>query len=297
MNKLRQMNLFMRIVEAGSITKAAEKLDLSKSVLSQHLKQLESELSTTLLKRTTRRQSLTPAGERFFQHCVQMNQLAEQAWDEVMAQQVEPSGNLTITAPHALMESLVVPALTKTFHKYPKVRLSLICQDEQLDLMQRDIDLALRVGTSQDSRYKQRLIGTFTDILCQSRNQIVDIDETAYVANAWQGNQISHVLHDNQDTQKQHTLRFTPTHVADTIGQTASLIASGFGVGIVPNILLPRYPDLIPVFSDRHLALTKVYTVHPYSGAVPVAVKLAQEAMQREFEALMLNIEGHLTYQ
>jgi len=65
MNKLRNMTLFMTIVESGSLTKAAEKLELSKSVLSQHLKQLESELSTTLLKRTTRKQSLTPAGERF----------------------------------------------------------------------------------------------------------------------------------------------------------------------------------------------------------------------------------------
>lgn len=282
------MNLFMHIVEAGSITKAADKLDLSKSVLSQHLKQLESELATTLLKRTTRRQSLTPAGERFFIHCLKMNQLAELAWDEIMAQQVEPSGTLTITAPHALMDSLVVPALAKTFLAYPKVHLSLICQDEQLDLMQHNIDLAVRVGQSQDSRYKQRSIGSLTDVLCQSRNQEIDIKHTAYIANHWQTNQITHTLYDEHS--QQYTLNFTPTHVSDTIAQTVSLITAGFGIGIVPNILLSQYPDLIPVFEDKHLPSTKVFTVHPYSGAVPIAIKLAQQAIQSEFETLICRI-------
>ncbi|MBQ4845232.1 LysR family transcriptional regulator [Pseudoalteromonas sp. MMG005] len=288
MNKLRHMNLFMRIVEAGSITKAAEKLGLSKSVLSQHLKQLEGELATTLLKRTTRRQSLTPSGERFYAHCVKMHQISEQAWDEVMAQQIEPAGKLTITAPHALMDSLVVPALTKTFLAHPKVRLSLICQDEQLDLMHHDIDLAIRVGRSQDSRYKQRLIGQFYDVLCKAKHHTPDLSAETYIANHWQGTQINHTFYKAGGSSQK--LQFMATHITDNIYQTISLISAGFGIGIVPNILLPQYTQLAPVYTDQHLMATDVYTVHPYTSAVPTTVKLAQTAIKTAFDDLMFNI-------
>jgi len=79
MSKLRQMTIFMHVVQLGSITKAAEKLSVSKSVVSQHLKQLETDLAVPLLIRTTRRQQLTASGERFYQQCCQMHELAEQA--------------------------------------------------------------------------------------------------------------------------------------------------------------------------------------------------------------------------
>ncbi|KAF7764801.1 hypothetical protein PCIT_b0872 [Pseudoalteromonas citrea] len=285
MNKLRQMAIFMRIVEAGSITKAAEKMALSKSVLSQHLKQLESELATTLLKRTTRRQSLTPSGKRFYDHCVQMHQISEQAWDEVMAQQTEPSGKLTITAPHALMDTLVVPALKHAFLRYPDVHFSLICQDEQLDLMHHDIDLAVRVGDSKDSRYKQRLLGSFTDVLCQAVGSTVDINSVAYIANHWQGTHIKHTFF--RGGVESQSLSFAATHTTDTIAQTVSLIAAGFGVGLIPNVLLSNHPELTPVFIDQALSPAKVFTVHPYQGAVPVSVKLAQVAIKAQFDTLM----------
>ncbi|WP_331386585.1 LysR family transcriptional regulator [Aliivibrio salmonicida] len=84
MNKLKQMTLFMTIVETGSITKAADKLELSKSVISQHLKQLENDLSVPLLKRTTRKQVLTTSGEHFYLQCCEMHQLAEKAWSDIL---------------------------------------------------------------------------------------------------------------------------------------------------------------------------------------------------------------------
>lgn len=287
MNKLRHMAIFMRIVEAGSITKAAEKMALSKSVLSQHLKLLESELATTLLKRTTRRQSLTPSGERFYAHCVKMHQISEQAWDEVMAQQAEPAGKFTVTAPHALMDTLVVPALKDAFLHCPNVQLCLICQDDQLDLMHHDIDLAIRVGGSKDSHYKQRRLGSLTDVLCKATGSDVDIDSVAYIANHWQGTHIKHTLMRNGAESQRFS--FDATHTTDTISQTASLISAGFGIGLVPNVLLAQYPNLAPVFTDQSLAPATVFTVHPYQGAVPVSVQLAQAAIQAQFDTLLIS--------
>ncbi|TMO59031.1 transcriptional regulator [Pseudoalteromonas aurantia] len=289
MKKLRHMTVFMHIVEAGSITKAAEKMALSKSVLSLHLKQLESELATTLLKRTTRRQSLTPSGERFYAHCVKMHQVSEQAWEEIMAQQAEPAGKLTVTAPHALMDTLVVPALKDAFLHCPNVQLCLICQDNQLALMHHDIDLAIRVGDSKDSHYKQRRLGSLTDVLCKATGSDVDIDSVAYIANHWQGTHIKHTLMRNGAESQR--LSFDATHITDTISQTASLISAGFGIGLVPNVLLAQYPNLAPVFTDQSLAPATVFTVHPYQGTVPMSVKLAQAAIQAQFDTLLISAE------
>ena len=148
MNKHKQMLIFKTIVDSGSISKAAERLELSKSVLSNHLKHLENELNVDLLKRTTRRQSLTLAGEQFYQHCVALNDVMSRAWEDIHQLQHQPQGKVSVTAPVALMDSIVIPALSDAFALYPKVSLHLIADDRQLDLLQHDIDIAIRVGES-----------------------------------------------------------------------------------------------------------------------------------------------------
>ncbi|WP_104398792.1 LysR family transcriptional regulator [Vibrio penaeicida] len=279
MDRFRQMTLFMNIVEEGSITKAANRLDLSKSVLSQHLKQLESDLKTTLLKRTTRKQVLTVAGQKFYDHCREMHSIANLAWEEVQEQQTEPSGKLTLTAPNALMESVVVPALVDVFTSYKNVSLDLICSDQQLDLMEHDIDLAVRVGFSKDSNYKQKRIGEFTDILCRSKKTITQSHKPPYIANHWQGQKIVHQMAHNQ-TGVSKEMAFTPTHRTNTVYQTKSLISKGMGIGLIPDILIDAKDELVPVIENYHLAPTPVFVLHPFKSAVPISVSVAMNAIE-----------------
>lgn len=138
MYRLRQMSAFAHIVEAGSISAAAEQLGLSKSVVSQHLKLLEDELGVTLLKRTTRRQSLTEAGNTFYLQCKQINDLANSAWTTAKDLQMIPQGKLRITAPNALMANLITPVIAEMMQAYPQLQPELISSDVQLDLMQGD---------------------------------------------------------------------------------------------------------------------------------------------------------------
>lgn len=284
MDRFRQMTLFMNIVEANSITKAADKLNLSKSVLSQHLKQLETELAITLLKRTTRRQILTPAGERFYKHCCQMHTLAEQAWNEALQVQNEPFGKLTITAPHALVDEVVVPAITSTFRAYKNVKLHVIADDKRLDLMQQNIDLAIRVGESSNSNYKQKKIGSFRDVLCQAKGTKTPFQEQSYIANHWQEKQIKHRFIDDFGDQK--IVEYEAKHRTSSIYQTISMIESGLGVGIVPDFLLSSRAQLERVDVDLvtnhqyQLPPVNIYTLHPYHMAVPMAVAMAQESIE-----------------
>tara|TARA_Y100001956_G_C4128832_1_gene192176 strand:+ start:4765 stop:5631 length:867 start_codon:yes stop_codon:yes gene_type:complete len=286
MNKHRQMTLFMHIVDSGSISKASEKLDLSKSVLSQALKQLEKELECTLLKRTTRKQSLTPQGQAFYQHCLAMNEIVDKAWLEMKNAQSAPSGRVSITASHALMESVVTPAVATLFKPYPDVILNLIADDKPLDLMQHDIDLAIRVGESKDSNYRQRKVGEFRDVLCQSKWSQIPPHQAHYVANQWQKKQISHRL-THQKTGDHQELEFNAKHRANTINQVATMVEMEMGIGLLPEFLLHQYANITPCLPNYRLPKSNVYAIHSYSRTPPIAVSMAIEAIEQHLKQAM----------
>ncbi len=280
MNKARYMTLFMHIVSSGSITKAAEKLEVSKSVVSHQLKLLEQEIGVTLLKRTTRKQQLTSAGEQFYRDCIQLHQITESAWLHAKEEQVEPQGKLKVSAPHALMSSLIVPALAHAFRDYSKVNLDLVSNDDQQNLIENDIDLAIRIGLSKSSNLKQKRIGSFRDQLCQSLiRPVIDdsqfIEELPYIANTWQGKYIQHDLTSIKGKHKQQ-LAFKASHQANNLHTCISLIEQGLGIGLVPDFVCQKYrTSLRPILKDYQLAENPIYALHPYQGAVPIAVKMA----------------------
>lgn len=301
MSKLKQMTVFMYVVKLGSITKAAEKLDVSKSVVSQHLKQLESELAVTLLKRTTRKQSLTTAGEHFYQQCCTMHELAEQAWQDAQQLQVSPQGLIKITAPHALMDHLVLPALHEVFHAYPDVELELISHDGRSDLMQEGIDIAIRVGESKVSNLKQKRIGDFRDVLCGSVATInnhqadiaaLEVENIRYVANHWQEKSIHHSFSrknsrsDKSGSKRNSTprveLNFKTHHKANTLPTCLSMLEQGFGVGIIPDFIFAKHNNtLAELLPDHQLDKVNVYALHSYQAAVPIGVTMAIEAIAK----------------
>ncbi|MBL1417009.1 MAG: LysR family transcriptional regulator [Moritella sp.] len=314
MSKLKQMTVFMYVVKLGSITKAAEKLDVSKSVVSQHLKQLEAELAVTLLKRTTRKQSLTPAGEHFYQQCCTMHELAEQAWQDAQQLQISPQGLIKITAPHALMDHLVLPALHEVFHAYPDVALELISHDGRSDLMQEGIDIAIRVGESKISNLKQKRIGDFRDVLCGSLQTVKacqsDIEalvlannsapqvrshslpNISYVANHWQEKSIHHSFSckksrcdkggSNRNSTPRFELNFKTHHKANTLPTCLSMLEQGFGVGIIPDFIFAKHNHaLAELLPDYQLDKVNVYALHSYQAAVPIGVTMAIEAIAK----------------
>ncbi|MDA0149227.1 LysR family transcriptional regulator [Vibrio sp. LaRot3] len=283
MNRLRQMSIFAHIVEQGSVSAAADKLDLSKSVVSQHLKALEQELGATLLKRTTRRQSLTDLGEQFYASCKNINLVAEQAWQSAINQQSEPSGRIRITAPHALMDTLIAPIIAELIKRYPKLRPELINDDKHLDFMAHDIDLAIRVGNSPDSNLKQKRIGSFRDVLCGTPNMAQQpLESLPYIANAWQGKQYTHSLtnqHGDSSTFTSHA-----TCMTNSFHSTLALIRSGAGIGIIPDFCLNAQSDsreLIHLNPEFHLPTNTVYALTSFTQSPPIAVSYCIEMLEQ----------------
>ncbi|WP_297478616.1 LysR family transcriptional regulator [uncultured Photobacterium sp.] len=283
MNKLRLMSIFVEVVECGSISKAAEKLELSKSVISLALKQLEQELQLCLLKRTTRKQTLTTAGSHFYLQCAQMTQQAEAAWLEASEFTQIPSGTLTVTAPHALMRSIVVPALTMTFNDYAKINLNFISDDEHVDIIQQNIDLAVRVGTSKDSNLKQRKVGQFCDVLCHAKTMTLDIQSAPYIAQHWQIEPVIQQLFYKQQ------VKYQIKHRANTLFDVVSLLEMGLGVGVIPDFILKQNRHLQAATDALPSMANPIYVLHPYQTHVPLTVTLAIAAIENKINQIVMN--------
>jgi DNA-binding transcriptional LysR family regulator len=283
MNQLRYMSVFAHIVEQGSITAAAEHLGLSKSVVSQHLKGLEEELGVVLLKRTTRKQSLTTAGQAFYERCREMNDVARTAWQQARDTLEEPQGRVRITAPDALMGALVVPALAAVIKRYPGIAIELISNDLPLAIAAGDIDLAIRVGASESSLLKQRRIGAFRDVLCSHVNLGEDVSEsTLYIANDWQGTDIRHRFCHRH---RQESFEFAPTRLCrvDSFNTSLALIRQAVGVGLIPEFLLqPSETALRNVFPELELPENPVYALHPYDRFLPLGVTACLQAIEAQ---------------
>jgi DNA-binding transcriptional LysR family regulator len=155
---LPYIEIFAAVVDKGSFTAAAESLEISKPVVSKQVTQLEKHLGVQLLHRTTRRLHLTEAGEifaRYAQNIVADSQEAEQS---VLPLQSEPTGKLRITASESLAISLLPKALFEFQQRYPKIEVDLHISGSFVDLIEEGIDIALRVGSMDDSSLMARRI-------------------------------------------------------------------------------------------------------------------------------------------
>jgi DNA-binding transcriptional LysR family regulator len=144
MNKLAAMLTFRRVVERGGFSAAAADLELSNAAVSKHVRELEEALGAALITRTTRRLSLTEAGEAYFRRCCAILDEIDAAELEAAAGQSEPSGRLRINAPMTLGLLHVSPLLAEFSRLYPRLTLDLVLDDRMVDLVQEGFDVGLR---------------------------------------------------------------------------------------------------------------------------------------------------------
>ncbi|KZN65931.1 hypothetical protein N473_10205 [Pseudoalteromonas luteoviolacea CPMOR-1] len=288
MSKLRHMSLFAQIVESGSITAAADTLGLSKSVLSQHLKALEQDLGVMLLRRTTRKQSLTVAGKAFYAQCKLINQTAQRAWLEATQFNEIPKGKVKITAPNVLMTTLIAPALAAVIAEYPELELELVADDRQLDLQAHCIDLAIRVGRSENSDAKQRWIGEFKDVLCAAPILLTGKppENLRYIANGWQPRHIEHILTSGKGHEK--VFSTIASCKVNTFETCFAMIAQGAGIGLVPEFKLSEYTtQLCEVFPGYSLAPNPVFALHTFDRQVPLSLRVCLQAIENKLAQSM----------
>ncbi|MBB3103264.1 LysR family transcriptional regulator [Azomonas macrocytogenes] len=167
-NDLSLLRLFVQVVEAGTLSATARKLNISLPVVSRRLRLLENNLGARLLQRTTRRQSLTAEGRLFYQRAVQILADLEQVEQQLSRHSATVSGHLRVTAPVALGRRRITPLLAEFRALHPQLHVQLELTDTVLDLVESGVDLAVRYGALDDSSYISQPLAPNHRILCAS---------------------------------------------------------------------------------------------------------------------------------
>ena len=267
---LNRLVYFAAVVDASSFTRAAGRLGISKAVVSQQVAQLERELRTDLLVRTTRRVEPTEAGRLLHARCAAILREAESAMAELAQTNAAPMGLLRIAAPNDYGTCTLAPIVTAFSRAYPACRVELILSDSKIDLVASQIDLSIRVGWLDDSTLQTRRIGSFRQLLVAAPNAIKrvahprDLAALPFIANTalkepltWQftkGSAAREIVQMSQTL----TINTTPAVLAATL--------AGGGLAVLPDFLIGddlAAGRLVPILPSWTLPSGGIHAVFP----------------------------------
>ena len=171
MDRLTSLTAFVRVVDAGGFSAAARKLDMSTTMVSNHVQALEERLGARLLNRTTRKVSLTEVGKAYYDRCTQILADIEQADDIAGALQSTPRGTLRIyTNTH--IAQFLSPVVAEFLESYPDVKVDLAIGERNIDIIDENFDVAVRMVPPPDSSLIVRSLATWRHVLCCSHGYV-----------------------------------------------------------------------------------------------------------------------------
>ncbi|HEX8544378.1 MAG TPA: LysR substrate-binding domain-containing protein [Pseudomonas sp.] len=160
MDRFDAMQAFVRVVEAGSFTKAAETLHMSKTSVTQLIQQLEARLRVKLLNRTTRKVNVTADGAVFYERAVRLLADLDDAETSLSAASTSPRGRLRVDVPSPLASMILVPALPAFHARYPDIQIDMGVSDRIVDMVGENVDCVVRGGELTDQSLMARRVGT-----------------------------------------------------------------------------------------------------------------------------------------
>lgn len=286
---LNRLAYFVAVIDAGSFTRAAEYLGITKAVVSQQVARLEQEVGTTLLMRTTRRLQPTEAGRMFHARCVSILREAEDALGELAQARSEPKGLLRVTAPYDYGTSVIVPVVTAFTARYPDCKVELNLSDKMVDLVADNMDLAIRVGWLADSSLQARRIGSFRQYLVappqlagwtKELDGLADLPALPFVAN----NALREPLEwrFTRGDEETFTVRFKASISINTTPAVMHAARHGGGLSVLPDFLARAElasGRLVHVLPDWQLPSGGVFTVYPAARFRPPKVSAFVEML------------------
>ena len=249
MQDLNDMLYFAEVVDRGSFAAAGRSLGLPKSKLSRRVAELESRLGVRLLQRTTRKLSLTEAGERYHRHCVAVREEAEAAEETIALAHTEPHGTIRVTCPVTLAQSTVGHLIPPFLELYPKVRIDMQVSNRVVDLVQEGVDVALRVRPTLDDSgslivknlgiSQGLLVASPAQLERQGRAQSLDdLQRLSTVAMSAVDGRTTWRLLNAAGTE--HAFQHRPCYVADDLLTLKFAVLQGTGMSVLPDYMCAR---------------------------------------------------------
>ncbi len=294
---LNQTLYFVAVVEYGSFTKAAEHLNIPKSTLSRNIQALESNLNLRLLNRSTRKLSLTKAGETYFNSCLPMIQGLQKAQGQILDYQQDIQGQLKVTMPTEVGMSFLADILPEFMLRYPKIKLEIDFSTQNHNLIAAGFDLAIRINNQQleDSSYIAKRIASPSLGLYASPSylqkhrpihKLEDLNEHTHIlVTATKG-----VLKiENQQPFLRERFQLTSNSMA--FNKTLSM--QGMGIVLLPKILCQHEVEtraLIQLLPNLAIERPIMYAIYPSrkhpSKALKTFIEFIENKLKR-FEKLL----------
>lgn len=238
---LNAMAVFVRIVETGSFSAAAQSMKMPKTTVSKRLATLEEALGVALITRTTRKLHVTEAGRVYFGHCQESIRRLEQARLEVTSVRGHPSGLLKITAPVDIAHTLLPKVIHAFVARYPSVKVELLVSNQIVDFLAEGIDLAVRAGAMRDSSFVGRRLIELTanvyaspEYLRRRKAPLQPKDLSSIDFIGYRGTQRSFYMVKGHSSAKIHV---NPKVIVDDLETIKELVALGTGVSWLPDFL------------------------------------------------------------
>jgi DNA-binding transcriptional LysR family regulator len=294
---LNDMLFFAEVVDRGSFAAAGRALHVPKSRLSRRIAELEERLGVRLLQRTTRKLSLTQAGEIYHRHCVAMREQAEAADEAVARVHDEPRGTLRVTCPVTLAQTTVGPVLPRFLAAHPQVRIDMQVTNRVVDLVQEGVDVALRVRATLDDSGTLVIknLGPTHGVLVASPQLLQRFGQPQEVGHLHHLPTVAMSAADARATWHllgprgaEFTLEHHPVYTADDLLTLKFAVVQGTGMCVLPDYLCSdelRQGTLVPVLPGWGPPAAMVLAVFPSRrGMVP--------AVRRFLDFLGANVVG-----
>ncbi|MFZ6648586.1 LysR family transcriptional regulator [Undibacterium sp. TJN25] len=270
---LNRLAVFVAVVETGSLTRAAERLGVAKTLVSKHIQRLETEVGANLLARTTRRVSVTDAGKRFYDACNDILRATERAILEVSQDKEQLQGVLRVAAPVDYGAAVVAPALVVMQRRHPGLRVELLSSDSRVDLVANGIDVAIRLGRLNDSSHHAARIGSYGKWLVASPDfmagtvppsTIAELEALPFVALSVVAKPLLVPL--EGPAGEQLTLKFQHAFFANTAHACHAAVVAGGGIAVLSDFSAAediQAGRLVRLFADWTMPASAIQAVFP----------------------------------
>lgn len=293
MGQLEDINTFVRIVDTGTISAAANQLNIAKSAVSRRLVDLERRLGVQLLTRTTRQSSLTDAGREYYQRAIQIladvNELNEVTSDS----KSELTGGLSVAAPLSFGLQHLTPIINKFAIAHPGVDLRLDFADRQVDLIEEGFDVAIRIAELKDSSYMARKLTPISLVLCGSPDYVkrngapqkpedLISHETLHYASAQ-----DYTWRIIGPGGKQTKLKLPPKITANNGDYLCGAAVAGLGLSVIPTFMAwneIENGNLICLMKDHTFPALNAYAIYPQTRHLSKRVRVFIDTLVESFK-------------
>lgn len=290
---LNRLAVFVAVIEAGSLTAAAERLGIAKTMVSAHMQRLEAEVGASLLIRTTRRISVTEAGSAFYEACRQILSVADEAL-QALDQGGVLHGTLRVATPIDYGAIVVAPVLVALREQHPALNIELVSADRLVNLVAEGIDVAIRVGRLADSSHRAVRLSTFCRWLVASPAFVAAHGEPTTFAAAtglpFIGNavlptpltvQLEHA------SGKKQTVRFNTGFLADTAPACRAAALAGGGLAALTDFSIGEdvaQGRLVRLMPDWATPATGIHALFPSARYTAPKVRVFVDALKAHLD-------------